>query len=734
MGAAIRAHDWSASTLGPIGKWPQSLRTTVQMMLDAKQPVYIAWGAELTSLYNDGYVPILGSKHPGALGRPYPELWPEIWEEYRPIVDATMAGEAPHFVNRPVALQGRVDRPLSWFTFSWTPIRDGGSKVAGFYSAATETSREILEAERDRQRRDAALLASERRYQTLFKSIDEGVYLARAIFDQSGACTDILYLDENPAAVRMVGQPAKGRTLSELGDYEDFWRETFGTVARTGEGRRLEHFAAPVGLWFDFYVFKPPEAAPDELAVIFRDITERKRAEAASRESEARFRQFGESSADVLWIVDADSNQLEYISPAYETVWGAPREPVMADIGEWSRRVHPEDFAKASEGMGILRSGRRYTAEYRIVRPDGDVRYILDTGFPIYENGRVRRLAGIAQDLTDRRIAERKLAESERRMRTLATGIPQLVFRADAAGRRTWNSPQWIEFTGLSFEESLDRGWLDAVHPDDRAGTVASLEEAVDRSDYYHEYRIRHAASGDYRWHQTRATALRDGSGVIEWLGTSTDVEELRRLQSHQQTLLAELQHRVRNTLGIIRSIARRTAATSASVEEMSMHLEGRLGAFSRVQSIVTRQPGAGVGLMTMVEDELRAHAAREGESLRIVGPEISFQPRAAESVSLALHELATNAVKYGALSAADGRIDVEWVRTFRDQGEWLELVWEENGVDQPLSQPDRHGFGMELLTRTLPYDLRAETEFELRPEGLRFTLKLPLGPDIEAA
>jgi two-component sensor histidine kinase len=102
--------------------------------------------------------------------------------------------------------------------------------------------------------------------------------------------------------------------------------------------------------------------------------------------------------------------------------------------------------------------------------------------------------------------------------------------------------------------------------------------------------------------------------------------------------------------------------------------------------------------------------------------------------LSLAVHELATNAVKYGALGSDDGRIDVRWAREKRDGSEWLTLVWEENGMEEPVRPPERQGFGLELLQRTLPYDLRAETEVEFRPEGLRFRMALPLGSGVTAA
>ena len=327
------------------------------------------------------------------------------------------------------------------------------------------------------------------------------------------------------------------------------------------------------------------------------------------------------------------------------------------------------------------------------------------------------------------------LAASDARMRSLVGGIPQLVFRSRSDGSRIWVSRRWMDFTGLSFEQSLGFGWLEAIHPHDRERTLAGWRNAAHDGELYIEHRIHSAAKGDYCWHQTRVSPLRDGEQpAAEWIGSSTDVDELRRLQRHQESLLTQLQHRVRNMLAVVRSIARRTAEASQTIEEFDNHLEGRIGAFSRVQAVVTRSPEASINLMTLIEDELRAHAAREGEGLTIDGPEIGLTARAAESISLAIHELATNAVKYGALSSANGYLSIGWQRSVDDGSEWLDFQWQEGGLDQPIEDPGQRGFGFELLERSLPYDLRATTELELAPDGLRFVMRVPLGSDVLAS
>jgi len=216
---------------------------------------------------------------------------------------------------------------------------------------------------------------------------------------------------------------------------------------------------------------------------------------------------------------------------------------------------------------------------------------------------------------------------------------------------------------------------------------------------------------------------------VITFVDVTSTVKAesaLRESEARLRTLLAELQHRVRNTLAVVKSITRRTADSSSSVEEMSAHLNGRLDAFARVQSAVTRNPEAGLSLMSLIQDELVAHAVREGDGRAIKGPEVALRPRAAESMSLALHELVTNAVKHGALADGNGgRIDIKWRLDSKNGGDLL-FDWLENGRNGGLEQPARHGFGMELLTRFLPYDLGAKTNVDFKGSGLHFKLSLP--------
>ncbi|MGN6551874.1 MAG: sensor histidine kinase [Pararhizobium sp.] len=327
-------------------------------------------------------------------------------------------------------------------------------------------------------------------------------------------------------------------------------------------------------------------------------------------------------------------------------------------------------------------------------------------------------------DISDGTRTKTALRDSERRLRTLIEGIPQLLWRSERAGRWTWASRQWCDYTGLSNEQSVGQGWLEAVHPEDRRKAMEAWRRTTSEQRFEAGYRIRRASDGAYRWFETRAMPSHDDdAGVVEWLGTSTDVHDLHQLREHEKALALELQHRVRNALAVVRSIVRRTAETSVTVEDYAAHLEGRIDAFSRIQTSLARHPDTGIELGMMVADELAACAVRENGQLRIDGPPVRLASKGAASIGLAIHELTTNAIKHGALAGSKGHVTVRW--RVEAEGAVLRLEWKETGVEAPPVLR-RRGFGMTLLEKSLVYELKAAVQVKLEPDGLRCVMILP--------
>jgi PAS domain S-box-containing protein len=338
--------------------------------------------------------------------------------------------------------------------------------------------------------------------------------------------------------------------------------------------------------------------------------------------------------------------------------------------------------------------------------------------------------AKIARDRTEQHLARERLRENEQRFRLLATSIPQLVFLTRPDGSRTWPSPQWIIFTGMSFEESLGFGWLDAVHPEDREATERAWIEAREKGEYYVEHRVQRARDKAYLWHQTRAKPL-ENAAASDWVGTMTDIDDLRGLQSRQHVLMAELQHRTRNLLAVVQSIANQTLRTSRSLEVFGSQFGSRLQALSRVQSLLARVEDQAIDLHALVAAELAAHDhadPAESSKVTVGGPSVALPASAAQALGLALHELATNAVKYGALAQPNGKLAVTWTLAEEHPAATVALEWHESGVSmQNSGPPKRKGYGSKLIEEALPYQLGAKTKLDFQADGVRCAIVVPI-------
>lgn len=318
----------------------------------------------------------------------------------------------------------------------------------------------------------------------------------------------------------------------------------------------------------------------------------------------------------------------------------------------------------------------------------------------------------------------------ERQFRAFVMATSDAVYRM---------SPDWSEMRqlhGQSFLADTNDAtprWIERSIPADDVERVnAAIGHAIaTRTMFELEHRMRRA-DGRFGWTLLRAVPIigRDGE-IVEWLGTATDMDGVRTQQRQQEALLAEVQHRVRNSLAVIRSIVRRTAANSADVDQFSMHLDGRLASFARTQAAAIRDPLGGLDLRGILLDELAAHVVREGERAFASGPDIALGAKAAGLVGLAFHELATNAVKFGAFAVATGVVRISWtIEAEADDLPWLHLVWDETRAGDPVPPPVRRGFGFEFLENTLPYELGATTDIAVRPAGVRCAIRFALSAE----
>jgi len=290
MGAMMRAHDWTTSPLGHPRDWPQALRTTVDLMLNSKFPMFVAWGGELGFLYNDSYIAILGDKHPGALGRRFRDIWAEIWHDIHPLVTRALKGEATYLDRLPLRMRRHGYDEDTWFRFSYSPVRDEDGSVAGMFCACVEMTTEVL-AQRYRDDEIERLMA-------LFEQAPGIIAVLRG--------PDHVFELTNRAYLTLVGHRALvGKSVREaLPEMRDQgFLELLDHVYQTGQPfvghavplRVRRDANAPLEEHFIDFIYQPIHDLHGKVAGIFMegsDVTVRKRVEDELRAANQQKDQF----------------------------------------------------------------------------------------------------------------------------------------------------------------------------------------------------------------------------------------------------------------------------------------------------------------------------------------------------------------------------------------------------------------------------------------------------------
>ncbi|EQB07978.1 PAS domain-containing protein [Novosphingobium lindaniclasticum] len=378
---------------------------------------------------------------------------------------------------------------------------------------------------------------------------------------------------------------------------------------------------------------------------------------------------------------------------------------------------------RSSIAVPLLRDGRLTAFFY--------VQHTLPRRWSAGEQDLVREVAERTWSTLERARTEARLRESEERFRQFADASSGALWIRDAATLNMEFASRAIEpIYGIEADELLGdvKRWAALILPEDRDIALEHLERARSGEATLHEFRIQRASDKAFRWIRNTDFPLRDNGHIPRIGGIALDVTEEKLSAEHQTVLLAELQHRVRNIMAIIRSITLRTADGAGSVSDYSELLSGRLDTFARVQALLTRAANVGVGMATIVHDELSALAGHGGQ-FDAQGPEIELSPKAAETMTLAVHELTTNALKYGALSHPDGLVRVRWSVEEKPTKPWLVFEWSESGAPgrEPPDRPRRVGFGSELIEGRIPYELNGRGSVRFEAGGAQCRLEFPL-------
>lgn len=327
------------------------------------------------------------------------------------------------------------------------------------------------------------------------------------------------------------------------------------------------------------------------------------------------------------------------------------------------------------------------------------------------------------------RKSQKALTESEQRFQVLADSMPQMVWSTQPDGFHDYYNARWYQFTGMPDGSTDGEGWNDMFHPEDQERAWARWRHSLETGDPYEiEYRLRHH-SGEYRWTLGRALPMRDESGtIIRWFGTCTDIHEQKLALEERELIAHELSHRIKNIFSVIAGLIGLSAREYPGLNDLADDLRDRVLALGRAHDQVRPHSsrsapmvGSGNSLKALIREIMAPYGSRSSTQIRIEGPDVEIDDRSATPLALSLHELATNAARYGALSIADGGVHIDISST----ADTCTIIWREQGGPD-ASRPGEAGFGTRMIQLSVGRQLGGTIAAEWRPEGLTTRLVIP--------
>jgi putative addiction module CopG family antidote len=726
-GRLTRAYDWSRTSIGPLSSWPQSLKTTVGLLLRSPIPMVLLWGPDGVMIYNDAYSGFAEGRHPVLFGSKVREGWPEVADFNDHVMAVGLSGGTLSYRDQELTLYRKgVPEPV-WMNLDYSPVLDESGQPAGVLAIVVETTERVL-AER------ALVKAEERLSHALNASGMIGT------FDWH-IQSDTFYSDPRFAAIFSV-DPGKSETGAPIADYiagihpDDRGRvaEAVNRSTATGEKyvqeyRLLQKDGTVRWIEARGECLYDDEGKPLRFPGVVVDITEHKRAEEVERQLAAIIT----SSNDAIVSINLDGTITSWNDGA-ERLYGYQTGEV---IGKSVTILLPDDRKDEElEIIGRICRGERIE-HYETIRQrkDGSLVEISLTVSPVRDAyGSVIGASKIARDITQRKQAEEALRESQRHLNAVLNNASVAIFRMDERQQCVYMNPAAEKLTGYSLAEVQGRALHDAIHHTHPDGSRYPLEECpIDRAfpennQMQGEEVFVHKDGSFYPVAYT-ASPIRDEDGKP--IGTIIEVRDIRsekEAQERQRLLLRELIHRVKNIFAITSGMVAVSARSARSPQDMAQTLRGRLDALMRANDLIlpgltgagTKQD-EGTTMDRLVQTVLSPYMDRE--CILLSGPAVPVNESAVTSLALILHETATNAAKYGALSAPEGCIRVEWAVRDTD----LYLKWQESDGPTIVESPSAHGFGTTLVERSVTGQLQGRVDYDWRPEGLTVHVTVPL-------
>ena len=466
---------------------------------------------------------------------------------------------------------------------------------------------------------------------------------------------------------------------------------------------------------------------------VVRDISGRKLAEEARQRSDEQLRRSIAWSPIPIVIHGEDGTILE-VSEGWTRFSGYTIQDIPT-ITDWARLAYGEQQSTVKELIaGLFRlDNTDHTGEFQVRAKDGSLRiwdfYTTPLGF--VGPGGQRLLLSTAIDITDRRLAELRLIESESLFR--ATFENAAIGFAQVGPDGTWMrvNQRLCTIVGYRAEELVTKRFQDITHPDDVDANLRNIRCMFDgRIDTFQMEKRYLRKDGSIVWVDLSVGAVRDGGGAIAYfVSTVADIGARKEAEAHNRLLMSEVNHRAKNLLGVVQAVARQTAR-SGDPATFVTRLSDRIAGLTESHDLLVRNQWRGVDMADLARGQLAHFQGLSGTRVLLAGPPARLNPAAAQGIGMALHELATNAGKYGALSNSDGRVRIGWDIVDMPEPAFTVHWLEEDGPE--VVPPGRSGFGQTVIVRMAEHAVDGAVELDYRSTGLSWRLTAPLARVLE--
>lgn len=725
MADRVRAFDWSKTPLGPVRAWSPSLRFAVDMVLTSQLPMALRWGPELVLIYNDAYAPALGERHPDYLGVLFKNTSADFQASTRALYADLLSGASRGFVFEKLPFKLlRTDRQeTAWFTVSYSPVPDSTAPhgVGGVLISAVEITQTVQASnelrgveERYELAREAAGVVGAWEWDVRANK----VYADARYAELHGVAPDYAAAGLPVEAYQPAVHPDDRDRIAALAESSLRSGGVFSAEYRLVQGDRSVRWIYTRG-----YSYLDARGKPSRNTGVIIDITERKRVEDALAAARVDIDLAAQAAGMGRWDHNP-SKGLRYWDARARAIFGIPPDaPPSTTLFE--KAVHPDDLASVRAavkatldpgGSGLMNQ------EYRIIRQNGAVRWVEAFGRAFFENRICVRFVGVVSDVTERREAIDRLLRQEETLRLAvdAAEVGTWDYNIET-GDLVWSDRVYEMFGILDRDEppALSMA-LDHVHPGDAARVREAIDRAMDptiRADYVAEYRVIGRDDHVERWLSAKGKVFFGPTGKpARFVGAAVDITDRKRAELHLRLLVNEMNHRVKNSLATIQAIAAQSFTDSQSLPQAQEAFANRLVSLAEAHDLLTRENWEGADLHEIAERLAALHGGADRFALS--GPAVRLSPKTALSLSMALHELATNALKYGALHTPAGRVRIAWDVAAGPGAERLNLTWVERD-GPPVKPPGQRGFGTRLIERGLAAELAGSAKIEFHPEGV---------------